>query len=176
MNEKNNLSNVEKGSTLLTRIIDGNGVNRNPLPEIPNSGMKVYGIDHSFFDTKEELERYCTVNDLSKDQMFTLDYIREVAGRKDVIKRTDKNGTSAFFTAVDEDGYGIFNATRSTYRGEFVWEFNYGTIEELYIPFRDRGVIFERDIYTEINERNKRLLKRCQEKNLFGLGGKNTGE
>ena len=45
----------------------------------------------------------------------------------------------------------------------------------LYIPFRDRGVIFERDIYTEINERNKRLLKRCQEKNLFGLGGKNSG-
>lgn len=175
MNEKNNLSNVEKSSTLLTRIIDGNEVNRNPLPEIPNSGMKVYGIDNSFFDTKEELERYCTVNDLSKDQMFTLDYIREVAGRKDVIKRTDKNGTSIFLTAVDEDGYGIFNATRSTYRGEFVWEFNYGTIEELYIPFRDRGVIFERDIYTEINERNKRLLKRCQEKNLFGLGGKNSG-
>ena len=74
--------------------------------------------------------------------------------------------------AVDEDGYGSFNTARSTYRGEFVWEFNYGTIDELYVPFRDREVIFERDIYREIEERNKRLLKRCQERNLFRLGEK----
>lgn len=90
MNEKNNLSNVEKSSTLLTRIIDGNEVNRNPLPEIPNSGMKVYGIDNSFFDAKEELERYCTVNDLSKDQMFTLDYIREWQDEKMSLKEQIK--------------------------------------------------------------------------------------
>ena len=172
MEGKKSLNNEKDASTVLTKLIDGNEVNKNLLTEIPNITMRVYGIGNLFFDTEEELESYCDSNGLSKDQMFILDYIREMAGRKDVIKRTDKTGTSVFLTAVDEDGYGSFNATRSTYRGEFVWEFNYGTIDELYVPFRDRGVIFERDIYREIEERNKRLLKRCQERNLFRLGEK----
>ncbi len=77
-----------------------------------------------------------------------------------------------FYTAVDEDGYGMYNNERSIYRGEFIWEFNYGQIREFYTPFRERGIVFENDIYAKADDRMQRILKHCRDKNLFNMGKK----
>ena len=68
------------------------------------------------------------------------------------------------YTAVDEDGYGIYNNTRSVYRGEFIWEYNYGSIRDLYKPFKERGIDFVNDVYGKIDERVEKRLKYFREK------------
>jgi len=75
-----------------------------------------------------------------------------------------------FYTAVDENGYGIYNFERSVYWGKFTWEYCHGSIRELYKPFRDRGIVFENDIYVKQDGKNKQLLRLCRENNLFGMG------
>lgn len=61
------------------------------------------------------------------------------------------------YTAVDEDGYEILNENRTINCGEFIWEYNHGSIRELYKPFKDKGIIFENDVYGKIDERNKKI-------------------
>ena len=101
-----------------------------------------------------------------------IDYLGNVAGRSDVIRKTYKSGKSKLYAACDEDGYAIYNFERSTYRGEFVWEYNHGSIREMYSAFRDRGISFENDIYDEIDKRHQKILELCREKNLFNMGKK----
>ena len=77
------------------------------------------------------------------------------------------------YSSFDDDGYGIYNHKRSACTGEFFWKYNYGNISELYDAFRDRGIVFENDIYADINERNQQILRMIVEKNLFDMGNEN---
>lgn len=149
---------MRRTASIMKRITDGEPVNNNPLTRMPESEMRLYGIFGTYFETQEELENYCQEKGYSLDKTCILDYLRSVAGRSDVIRITYKDGRSRLYTAVDEDGYGIYNHERSVYRGEFVWEYSHGKISEMYSAFRDRGIVFEDDIYGKIEERNKQLL------------------
>lgn len=161
---------LEKGARALERFIDGEPKNINPLTEIQKPEMTLYGIYGSYFDTPEELKNHCIIKGIPLDDAHVLEYIRIFAGRNDVIKKTNKDGKTMFYTAVDEDGYGIYNNERSIYRGEFIWEYNYGQIREFYNPFRERGIVFENDIYVKVDERMKLILKHCRNNNLFNMG------
>lgn len=149
------------------RMINEINNGTNPLLSIPNYELRLYVIDENFFETKKELEKYCKSNSLSIDNAYFLDYIRNMAGRDDVIRKSNFDGKSLFYTVVDEDGYGIYNNERSSYCGRFIWEFNYGDIREMYEPFRKKGVVFEDDIYFKIDEREQRILKKIKEKRYF---------
>lgn len=166
-----------KTTTTLKRMIDGEPKNVDPLKEIPEPQMKLFGFSGAFnsvyFDTEEELIEYVKNNDTTFGNICVIEYLGEVANCKDVIREINKNGREVLYTAVDEDGYGIYNRERSIYRGEFVWEYNHGRIKEMYSAFRNRGITFENDVYAKIDERNNRLLKMCREKNLFGMGKEN---
>jgi len=70
-------------------------------------------------------------------------------------------------TVCDRDGYGIYNEERSIYHGEFVWEYNNGDIKNMYSAFRDRGIVFENDIYGKLAEQDRKLLQMCREKNYL---------
>lgn len=162
---------VEETSSLLKKFCDGELVNKNPLTEIPNPDMRLYHIDENYFESIDELLHYCRINNKSAKGLKILDYYREFAGRNDVIKSQDCD-TIMLYTAVDEDGYGMYNNERSIYRGEFTWEYNHGSIREMYKPFRDKGVVFENDIYAKQDERMQHILKYCRENNLFNMGKK----
>lgn len=164
-NALNDEETMKETASLLKRIVDGEPVNKNPLAEIPDSEMMLYGINGTYFDTKEDLISYCESKDISIDNAYILEYIRNVAGRSDVIRRTSTDGKSLFYTAVDENGYGIYNHERSVYRGEFIWEFNYGHIRGICTPFRDRGIVFENDVYDKIDTREKNLIRMFRGKN-----------
>lgn len=164
-------------ASILKRMCDGEPVNKNPLTEISTPQMRLYGFSgafkSAFFDTEEELTEYVENNDTSFGCICAIEYLGNVAGRSDVIRETSKNGITVLYTAVDEDGYGIYNSERSTYRGEFTWEYNHGDLREMYSAFRDRGIVFENDIYAKIDERNQHILKYCRENNLFNMGKNN---
>ena len=161
---------------ILKRICDGEPKNVNPLTEIPEPQMRLYGFSGAFnsayFDTEKELIEWVKNHDTDFGDVCVIDYLGNVAGRSDVIRKTYRSGKSNLYVACDEDGYGIYNFERSTYRGEFVWEYNHGSLREMYSAFRDRGISFENDIYAEIDKRNQKILELCREKNLFNMGKK----
>ena len=68
-----------------------------------------------------------------------------------------------FYTAVDRYGYGMYNHKRSVYCGRFVWEYHYGSIRDIYKPFKERGLVLEEDIYGEIDKSDKELFQKIKE-------------
>lgn len=160
---------MEKTTSLMKKMYYGEPVNINPLPELPAPEMRLYSIGNDYFESIDELLEYCRKNHKTSEGLNVIDYYRNLAGRFDVIRKSS-NKTSILFTAVDRDGYGLYNNEISIYRGEFVWEYNYGSIRELYKPFKERGVNFENDVYGKIDEDDRQILKYCIENNLFNMG------
>lgn len=154
---------MEKVHSQIIKIVDGEPVNKNPLSEIPEPDMRLYSIGNNYFESINELKNYCRKNHKTSKGLTVLDYYKNLAGSSDVIRKQN-NKTSIMYTAVDEDGYGIYNNTRSVYRGEFIWEYNYGSIRDLYKPFKERGIDFVNDVYGKIDERVEKRLKYFREK------------
>lgn len=163
---------MEEVGLLISRSMDGKPANKNSLVEIPVPEMRLYYIDDNYFESIDELLHYCRINNKSTKGLKILDYYREFAGRSDVIRKQDCD-TIMLYTAVDEYGYGImYNNERSINRGEFKWEYNHGSIRKMYKPFRDKGVVFENDIYAKQDEEMQHILKYCRENSLFNMGKK----
>lgn len=162
---------MEKATSSIVRMIDGEPVNIDPLPEISIPEMRLYFVDENYFESIDELLMYCRINKISTEGLNVLDYYRSLAGSSDVIRKSNSK-TSMLYTAVDEDGYGLYNNKRSIYRGEFIWEYNYGSIRELYEPFKEKGIVFDNDVYGKIDENYQHILKYCRDNNLFNMGKK----
>lgn len=165
-----------KTASILKRMFDGDPKNVNPLKEMPEPQMRLYGFSgafkSAFFDTEEELIEYVKTHDTSFGDVCVIEFLGNVAGRSDVIREIYRGGKKVLYVACDEDGYGIYNHERSVYRGEFIWEYNHGSIREMYSAFRDRGITFENDVYAKIDERKQKIMQMCREKNLFNMGKK----
>lgn len=159
----NNMTNNKTKVSALKRYLDGEPVNKDPLKEItiPDPEMRLYFIGNNYFQTIDELLQYCRVNGSSTNGLGILEYYRNLANHSDVIKKSSST-TLMLYTAVDEDGYGIYNYERSVYRGKFTWEYNHGNIRKMYKPFRDRGIVFEDDIYAKENERMQHIEQSFQ--------------
>lgn len=160
-----------KTSQSITRMIDGEPVNKNPLLEIPMPEMRLYFVDENYFESIDELLMYCRINKISTSELNIMDYYRSLAGQSDVIRKSNSK-TSMLYTVVDEDGYGLYNNERSIYRGEYIWEYKYGSIREMYKPFKEKGIVFDNDVYGKIDTYNQHILKYCRENNLFNIGKK----
>mgnify|MGYP003299946967 CR=1 FL=1 len=151
---------------IFERMTYGEPKNFNTLQEIPNPIMRLYKIDGTYFDDKEELEKFCKENNKDINNVVIVDYLGTVAGRKDVISTFYKN-RMMLYTACDRDGYGMYNHERSFYCGKFIWEYHYGSIRDIYNLFKERGVILEEDIYGKIDKSNEELFKKMKELHLF---------
>ena len=156
--------NLKRTAAMLKMIIDGEPKNINPIKQMPIPEMTVYSVHGKCFETQKELEEYCKVKNIDLSHSYINEYYREFAGRCDVIRRYKKGKIGTFYSACDEDGYGIYNFDRSIYRGEFIWEYNYGSISEYYNLFRDKGIVFSNDIYAKIDERNNKIIKEFQKR------------
>ena len=152
----------------MIKVKDGEPVNKNPLSEIPEPDMRLYSIGNNYFESINELKKYCRKNHKTSKGLIVLDYYKNLAGRSDVI-RVQNNKTSIMYSAVDEYGYGIYNNTGSAYRGKFIWGYNYGNIRNLYKPFKERGIDFVIDIYGKIDEREQNILRYFKEHNLADM-------
>lgn len=141
---------------------------KNPLSEISEPDMRLYSIGNDYFESIDELLKYCRKNHKTSEGLTVLDYYKNLAGRSDVI-RVQNNKTSIMYSAVDEYGYGIYNNTGSAYRGKFIWDYNYGNIRNLYKPFKERGIDFVIDVYGKIDERVEKRLKYFKEHNLADM-------
>lgn len=147
----------------LKTFVDNKTKNDNPLTEIPEPQMRLYGFsgffNSEFFNTEEELMEYVKTADTEFGNLCVIEYLGNVAGCSDVIRVSYKDRTPKLYTSVDEDGYGIYNDNRSIEKGEYVWEYNHGNISEMYSAFRVRGIVFEEDNYAEIESKNRKMYE-----------------
>ena len=156
----------------MIKVKDGEPVNKNPLSEIPEPDMRLYSIGNDYFESIDELLKFCRKKHKTSEGLTVLDYYKNLAGRSDVIRKSNSQ-LSILYTAVDKDGYGMYNNTRSAYRGEFIWDYNYGSIRDLYKPFKERGIDFVIDVYGKIDESEQNVLRYFKENNLFNMGQNN---
>ena len=53
---------MKKASSSIVRMIDGEPVNIDPLPELPIPEMSLYFVDDNYFESIDELLMYCRIN------------------------------------------------------------------------------------------------------------------
>lgn len=128
--------------------------------ESVTSKMILYGYKTDFFDTEEELKEYCILNQLPINASFTVEYIGNMFGMNDVIRKTIRKCNPIYCAAFEKDGYAVYNEEKSNSENDDVWEYRYGSISEIYSAFREHGIVFENDIYGKLEKNNK-----CYKKN-----------
>ena len=109
--------------------------NINPLVDDKTLKLRLYGIGTVFFDSIDKLERYGLQNEISTNDFYALDYMKTLAGRKNVIRKIDNTGRIALYTVIDENGYGKYNSIKSQEAQRPIWEYHEGSIEWMYHPF-----------------------------------------
>ncbi len=139
-------------------IINSKFVNKKAPLNLSYSIMRLY-----YVWTKNNNLVYLSAEELNKEGknvkvLYTVDYLGEVAGRHDVIKKTYPTGKYELLTAIDMDRYAIYSQYRSLAEDKSIWNYNYGNLREVHNEFRKRGIEFSKDLYKQIDEMNKRLI------------------
>lgn len=137
----------------------------------------LYEVNKVFFETEGELRFYCEDNNISLGRARVVAYFSYFAGRKDVFRIRKFEGGDyrtidyKYMSAVDEDGYAIYNPIRSEQENSNVWEFWYGDIKKYYAAFAKYIRHFQNDVYKGNYDADPLLEGLYQ---LFGPGSSNT--
>lgn len=139
-------------------IINSKFVNKKAPLNLSYSIMRLY-----YVWTKSNNRVYLSAEELNKEDknikvLYTVDYLGDVAGRHDVIKKNYPAGKFELLTAIDMDGYAIYSPHRSLAEDTPIWNYNYGNLREIYNEFRKRGIKFSNDLYKQLDDKNKRLI------------------
>ena len=126
--------------------------------------LRLYGIGTVFFDSIDKLERYGLQNEISTNDFYALDYMKTLAGRKNVIRKIDNTGRIALYTVIDENGYGKYNSIKSQEAQRPIWEYHEGSIEWMYHPFEEYGIKEADNIYEKAKIKYQYIKKRIRNK------------
>lgn len=138
--------------------------NINPLVDDKTLKLRLYGIGTVFFDSIDKLERYGLQNEISTNDFYALDYMKTLAGRKNVIRKIDNTGRIALYTVIDENGYGKYNSIKSQEAQRPIWEYYEGSIEWMYHPFEEYGIKPADNIYEKAKIKYQYIKKRIRNK------------
>ena len=138
--------------------------NINPLVDDKTLKLRLYGIGTVFFDSIDKLERYGLQNEMSTNDFYALDYMKTLAGRKNVIRKIDNTGRIALYTVIDENGYGKYNSIKSQEAQRPIWEYHEGSIEWMYHPFEEYGIKPADNIYEKAKIKYQYIKKRIRNK------------
>lgn len=128
----------------------------------------LFNFESNFFESKEQLKNFIENNDTTFGDVCKIEFLGNILGRSDVIRRTLLNGNTKLYTITDEKGYAIYNYGNSLYFNNYIWNFEFGSLKDFYQALKDNGIEFEDDIYQKIDEKNKCLVKKCN-KNFFKI-------
>ena len=138
--------------------------NINPLVDDKTLKLRLYGIGTVFFDSIDKLERYGLQNEISTNDFYALDYMKTLAGRKNVIRKIDNTGRIALYTVIDENGYGKYNSIKSQEAQRPIWEYHEGSIEWMYHSFEEYGIKPADNIYEKAKIKYQYIKKRIRNK------------
>lgn len=133
--------------------------------EVPEPKMRLYAFystnNKYFFTTEDEFILYARANYQKYNRIFIVEYLGKFAGKQDVIKLVDSSGGYNICTP-SFDGYEFYEEKKSLEKGKAVWNFHYGSLEDIYTEFKNRGIILEEDIYQKIDDCRKKFYKKYQ--------------
>ena len=138
--------------------------NINPLVDDKTLKLRLYGIGTVFFFFFDKLEKYGLQNEISTNDFYALDYMKTLAGRKNVIRKIDNTGRIALYTVIDENGYGKYNSIKSQEAQRPIWEYHEGSIEWMYHPFEEYGIKPADNIYEKAKIKYQYIKKRIRNK------------
>lgn len=126
--------------------------------DMPLSQQRLYRVSYNlladeFFDSEEEFLQYIEVSQSKLKNsvcvsISILDFVGDVAEKNDVIRIANSTGEFYFCTAVDDEHYVVYNITRSQ-KGQPMWELEFGSLKHIYTAFRNKGIIFQNDIFAK---------------------------
>ena len=143
---------AKAGEALINFINGGEPKNINPLTDIPEPQMTLYGYESwligVYFDTEEELIEHLKSSEASMPiGVYVYEFMGNMAGRKSVIRKTNKDGAQKYVVASSPDYVAVYNDRRSRHQGRFVWEGGPSCLRGLYNAFEERGIVIENDVY-----------------------------
>ena len=133
---------------------------KNPLKILPKPIKRLYdirGLNSIYFDDEQDLLNYIKENRIYQN-IYVIDYLGSVADREDVFKVTSAN-SSKLYTPIDRDGYATYNEERSSKSGKYIWEYEYGSMKDICLAFKNVGVILNNDIYGKLDEEYEMINK-----------------
>ena len=125
---------------------------------------RVYNVLRMSFDSEDEAINYCTENTISYSNISVLEYIRNFAGKSNVIKKTNSSFKVTYYSLINEYEYVVYNDQLSKFKGKNIWEYEYGNISFYYQFFKNRNIIFEKGSYKEIDDNNTSFQRKLQNK------------
>lgn len=136
----------------------------NPLTDIPNPQMVLYGFTSPFhnchFESSSELMEFMKNGNTICGSVCTIEYLGKVADRSNVIRVTYQNQKSTLYSIVNLDCYETYNVSKSKKRGTYIWDHTQGDISKFYLPFQERGIIFEPDIQITNDHKSPKTLNK----------------
>ena len=157
---KNGKVQMTKTAKALKEFDYGKPVNKDPIVEKPKPEMVLYRVKDRYFFSKTGLETYCEKNSIPMSSAYMVEYYREFAGCKDVVKINEK-----YYTAIDENCLAVYNYDRSVYLGYYNWNIEYGDLREEYEILKSIGINLEIDTYDAVDKKYEYIFKKNKEKN-----------
>ena len=158
------MTRLQETNNYIEKLKKERGKNINPLVDDKTLKLRLYGIGTVFFDSIDKLERYGLQNEISTNDFYALDYMKTLAGRKNVIRKIDNTGRIALYTVIDENGYGKYNSIKSQEAQRPIWEYHEGSIEWMYHPFEEYGIKPADNIYEKAKIKYQYIKKRIRNK------------
>lgn len=136
-NEKNgNTTTNDLHASKMKYLNEKNRININPLKNIPKPLVRLYGFcgiyQNVYFPSEEELLEYINNNNTIYGDACILDYLGEVAGFDNVIRKTYDDGYFVLYCQLDEEKYAIYDYEKSVYYNKFIWNYVKGNLNEEY--------------------------------------------
>lgn len=140
-----------------------------------NVVMKLWGVA----DTTSRIDVVCPLFKSEKEliselgenvdlkKVCTVELLKKFKGRSSVLKRKTMDGRVTYFVAIDKDGYAIYNSVQSRNLDRSIWNFEYGSLRELYSEFRDKGVHIENDVYAKNDAYWEQVSQLVKKNGLF---------
>lgn len=149
--------NVKKGDTIVNdsyakdmRFNDVlEKININPLNELPKPVIRLYGFSgiygSVYFDTEKELIEYAKTHSITYGVFCILDYLGDLAGKSNVIRKTYDDGYFKLYSPIDNDSCYSYNYEKSYCCGEYIWNKIEGNLNDEFLAFKRRGFKFDID-------------------------------
>lgn len=126
------------------------------------SQMTIYcyyhGMTPKFCDSQKEVVAFENSDKISFVSPSVIEYIGTFAGRTDVIRKTTEDGQVKYCTPIDDEHYAIYDEEKSKKFRKHVWNNDIGSLKDTYNAFRERGIVFENDIYQKLEVEEQRLI------------------
>ena len=133
--------------------------------------LRIYGVDNfaSGVYFLNEADLYHAVANYEIpfwSNIIVLEYYHEYAGRKDVIKKTDKEGKMGIYAVESTNELRLLDIPASMEQRSYIWKIIPGNLRNEYEVLKNLGINFTQDLYQE-EEKLQELQRRELYKETF---------